>query len=186
MFAIIYPVCAIPLVTVLFIVQRRSKKSGSLESYKSSFELFGGKRMAVELFWHLDVIGIILMIVMLACILVPFTLAGGVSAQWKTAKIIVPLVIGVLLIPVWVLWERKCKHPMLPFRVSPHRSSDWNFTNNFFSFFRIVPSGVRLRFLFGSILVCFSTYAMNDAGSLTQSSLVPPRRLPLYRSIRQL
>lgn len=160
MFAIIYPVCAIPLITVLFIVQRRSKKSGALESYKSSFELFGGKRMAVELFWHLDVVGIILMIVMLGCILVPFTLAGGVTEQWKTAKIITPLVIGVLLIPVWVFWERTCKHPMLPFRVSPYRPRDSNFTNGLFSFFRIAPSGVRLRFPSGSILVCFASYGM--------------------------
>jgi SIT family siderophore-iron:H+ symporter-like MFS transporter len=117
MFAIIYPMCALPLLTVLFVVQRRSKKAGAIESYKSSFELLGGKQMAVELFWHLDVVGIILMIAMLACILVPFTLAGGVTAQWKNAKVIAPLVIGLLLIPVWVYWERTCKHPMVPFKV---------------------------------------------------------------------
>lgn len=118
MFAIIYPVCALPLITVLFIVHRRAKASGQLESYKSSMEMIGGRRLAVELFWHLDVIGIILLIAMLACILVPFTLAGGVTAQWKTAKVIAPLVIGILLIPVWAYWEKTCKHPMLPFRVS--------------------------------------------------------------------
>ncbi|KAJ6089218.1 hypothetical protein N7499_004065 [Penicillium canescens] len=122
MFAIIYPMCALPLLTVLFVVQRRSTKAGVLESYKSSFELLGGKQMVVELFWHLDVVGIILMIVMLACILVPFTLAGGVTAQWKTAKVIVPLVIGFLLIPVWVYWERICKHPMVPFKLLQDRA----------------------------------------------------------------
>ncbi|KAJ5896786.1 Major facilitator superfamily domain general substrate transporter [Penicillium subrubescens] len=116
MFAIIYPVCALPLITVLFIVRRRARASGQLESYKSSMELIGGRRLAMELFWHLDVIGITLLIAMLACILVPFTLAGGVTAQWKTAKVIAPLVIGILLIPVWAYWEKTCKHPMLPFR----------------------------------------------------------------------
>jgi SIT family siderophore-iron:H+ symporter-like MFS transporter len=122
MFAIIYPVCALPLITVLFLVHRRAKASGQLGSYKSSMELIGGRRLAVELFWHLDVIGILLLIAMLACILVPFTLAGGVTAQWKTAKVIAPLVIGILLIPVWAYWEKTCKHPMIPFRVSlgPH------------------------------------------------------------------
>lgn len=118
MFAIIYPVCSLPLIAVLFIVRRRAKRSGKLESYKSSLELLGGQKLALELFWHLDVIGLILMIAMLACILVPFTLAGGVTAQWKTAKVIAPLVIGVLLVPVWVYWEKRCPHPMLPFRVS--------------------------------------------------------------------
>lgn len=116
MFAIIYPVCALPLLTVLFIVHRRAKKSGQLESYKSSFDLMGGRQLAVALFWHLDVIGILLMIAIFACILVPFTLAGGVKTTWGTAKVIAPLVIGVLLIPVWVFWEKNCKFPMLPFK----------------------------------------------------------------------
>ncbi|KAJ5988473.1 Major facilitator superfamily domain general substrate transporter [Penicillium waksmanii] len=116
MFAIIYPVCSLPLIAVLFIVRRRAKRTGKLESYKSSLELLGGQKLALELFWHLDVIGLILMIAMLACILVPFTLAGGVTAQWKTAKVIAPLVVGVLLVPVWVYWEKTCPHPMLPFK----------------------------------------------------------------------
>ncbi|OQE20379.1 hypothetical protein PENSTE_c013G10319 [Penicillium steckii] len=115
MFAIIYPVCSLPLIAVLFTVHRRAKKSGQLESYKSSLDLLGGRKLAIELFWHLDVIGIILLIAMLACILVPFTLAGGVTAQWKTAKVIAPLVVGVVLVPVWIFWERTCSHPMLPF-----------------------------------------------------------------------
>lgn len=122
MFAIIYPVCSLPLIAVLFTVHRRAKKSGQLESYKSSLDLLGGRKLAIELFWHLDVIGIILLIAMLACILVPFTLAGGVTAQWKTAKVIAPLVIGVVLVPVWIFWERTCSHPMLPFEVSPAHS----------------------------------------------------------------
>lgn len=117
MFAIIYPVCALPLIITLFVVNRRAKKSGQLESYKSSFQLLGGNRLAIELFWHLDVVGNLLMIMFLACILVPFTLAGGVTAQWQTAKVIAPLVIGFVLIPVWVLWERWCPHPMIPFKV---------------------------------------------------------------------
>lgn len=116
MFAIIYPVCSLPLIAVLYTVHRRAKRSGQLESYKSSFELLGGQKLAIELFWHLDVIGLILMIAMLACILVPFTIAGGVTAQWKTAKVIAPLVVGVLVVPVWIYWEKTCPHPMLPFR----------------------------------------------------------------------
>ncbi|CAG7985797.1 unnamed protein product [Penicillium nalgiovense] len=122
MFAIIYPVCAIPLIVVLFIVHRRAKKSGALESYKSSLQLMGKRQLALELFWHLDIVGNILLIAMLACILVPFTLAGGVTAQWRTAKVIAPLVIGVLLIPAWIFWERTCQHPMLPFKLLKDRA----------------------------------------------------------------
>lgn len=81
-------------------------------------QLLGKRQLAVELFWHLDIVGNILLIGMMACILVPFTLAGGVTSQWKTAKVIAPLVIGVLLIPVWIYWEKTCQYPMLPFKVS--------------------------------------------------------------------
>ncbi|KMP06227.1 siderophore iron transporter 1 [Coccidioides immitis H538.4] len=122
MWAIIYPVCAIPLLLSLYIVHRRAKKAGSLADYKSPYELLGFRGLAVSLFWQLDVIGIILLIGVFALILVPFTLAGGAQLQWRTAKIIAPLVIGVLLIPVWVYWEMKCKHPMVPFRLLKDRA----------------------------------------------------------------
>ncbi|EPS29235.1 Siderophore iron transporter 1 [Penicillium oxalicum] len=116
MFGIIYPVCALPLIAVLLRVQSRAKRAGVLGSYLTPFQRLGAKQLAVELVMQLDVVGIILMIGVFACILVPFTLAGGVTAQWKTAKVIAPLVIGVLLIPVWVYWEKTCKYPMLPFK----------------------------------------------------------------------
>lgn len=66
----------------------------------------------------MDLVGIVLLIAVFALILVPFTLAGGYAEQWKQAKIIAPLVIGVFCIPVWIWWEQTCKHPMIPFRVS--------------------------------------------------------------------
>jgi SIT family siderophore-iron:H+ symporter-like MFS transporter len=107
----------------LYIVHRRAKKAGALEAYKSPFQLLGGRQFLVELFWQLDVVGIILLIAVFALILVPFTLAGGVEAQWRTAKVIAPLVLGFLTVPVWIIWEMKCKHPMVPFPVSSLISS---------------------------------------------------------------
>lgn len=55
---------------------------------------------------------------MLALILLPFTLAGGFATTWKTAKIIVMLVIGICLIPCFVIWEKKyAKFPVIPGKV---------------------------------------------------------------------
>jgi SIT family siderophore-iron:H+ symporter-like MFS transporter len=68
----------------------------------------------------MDILGIILLIAVFALILVPFTLAKSNTDQWKQAKIIAPLVIGVLCIPVWIYWEKTCKHPMIPFGVRYH------------------------------------------------------------------
>lgn len=117
MWAIIYPVSAIPAITILYIVQRRAKKAGALDSYKTPFQIYGGKKIVTAMFWQLDIVGVILLLGVFALILVPFTIAGGVETQWKTAKVIAPLVIGVLLIPVWLYWESTCLHPMVPFRV---------------------------------------------------------------------
>ncbi|TDZ34343.1 Siderophore iron transporter 1 [Colletotrichum trifolii] len=115
MWCIIYTVCALPLIISLSIVGRRAKKMGLLNSYQSSFQLLGWKNFFTQLFWQLDVIGLILLIAVFALILVPFTIAGGFQAQWREAHVIAPLVIGILCIPAFVIWERKTKHPLVPF-----------------------------------------------------------------------
>ncbi|KAL6883168.1 major facilitator superfamily domain-containing protein [Trichoderma longibrachiatum] len=122
MWCIIYPVCALPLIISLSVVGHRAKKQGRLENYKSSFERLGLKNLVVELFWLLDVIGIILLIAVFALILVPFTLAGGVHTQWRTAHIIAPLVVGFCCIPVFIFWELRAPHPLVPFSLMKDRS----------------------------------------------------------------
>ncbi|KAK2031307.1 major facilitator superfamily transporter [Colletotrichum zoysiae] len=121
MWCIIYPVCALPLIVSLSVVGRRARKQGLLDSYVSPFRTLGLKKFLVELFWQLDVIGIVLVIAVFALILVPFTLAGGFTSSWRSAHIIAPLVIGILCIPVFVFWERKAKHPLVPFYLMKDR-----------------------------------------------------------------
>jgi hypothetical protein len=131
----------------------------------------GKSQLAVELFWHLDIVGNILLIAMLACILVPFTLAGGVTQQWKTAKVIAPLVIGVLLIPVWIFWERTCKHPMLPFNVSQIIEAIFMIFADSFgsSFSKTVLSGVPLESLSCSTPVRLSEYHPRSGANISFS-----------------
>ncbi|GBL47792.1 hypothetical_protein [Candidozyma auris] len=74
------------------------------------------------IFWYVDFIGCLLIAVVLGLILVPLTLAGGTSNKWKQAKIIVPLVLGVCMIPVFIVWETKLSpRPMIPFKVMKNR-----------------------------------------------------------------
>lgn len=122
MWCIIYPVCCLPLICALMIAHRRAKKAGALANHRTPYQMYGAKRVVVALFWQLDVIGIILMIAVFALILTPFTLAGGVSAEWKTAHIIAPLVIGFCCIPALVMWEAYCPHPLIPFRLIKDRA----------------------------------------------------------------
>ena len=122
MWCIIYTVCALPLILSLAWVGHRAKREGKMDSYKSSFEVLGFWHFVKELFWMLDVIGIILVIALLALILVPLTTAGGFQDSWKQAHVIVPLVIGVCTIPVFVFWQLRAPRPLIPFTLMKDRS----------------------------------------------------------------
>lgn len=122
MWALIYPVCALPLIVSLHLVSRRARKAGTLQSYRSPYQLLGARRLTVELFWQLDVIGIILLITVFGLILTPFTLAGGASSKWQSGDIIAPVVIGIVCIPIWVVWESRAPHPIVPFHLLKDRA----------------------------------------------------------------
>lgn len=115
MWAIIYPICALPLLISLWHVARKAKKAGILDNYKSPYQSLGFKRFIVELFWALDVIGIILLIAVFALVLTPFTIAGGYGDNWKKAHVLAPLIIGLFCIPAFAFWELRAPKPLVPF-----------------------------------------------------------------------
>lgn len=127
MWAIIVPVSAIPLTLALIHMTRRAHKSAEWEQFreeKLGITKVSPVKYCTTLFWKLDVIGVLLLAAMFALILVPLTLAGGqasTSEQWGKAKIIVPLVIGFCLIPVFLTWEWKCKFPITPWKLLKDR-----------------------------------------------------------------
>ncbi|OAL38513.1 hypothetical protein AYO20_02162 [Fonsecaea nubica] len=121
MWCIIYPVCALPLMISLYLVSRRARKAGVLEKYKTPYQMLGARRLVVDLFWTLDVIGIILLIAVFALILVPLTIAGGSTSAWGTARVIAPLVIGILCVPAFIVWELRAPRPLVPFHLLKDR-----------------------------------------------------------------
>lgn len=121
MWAVIYPAMALPLIIALAVAGRRAKKNGALAGYETPWKRYGFKRTIVALFWQLDLIGLILVIFMFGLILVPLTLAGGESRTWGTAHIIAPLVIGICLIPCFIVWEKRAPHPLAPFHLLKDR-----------------------------------------------------------------
>lgn len=126
MWAIIVPVLTIPLVGALFMAHRRAKKHEDLSSYRTPYQMLGPLKLAVALFWQLDVISIILIVAALGCLLVPFTLtdnsfAGG-QQSWVQVHILLPLILGVLLFPVFLWWQTKSPHPMVPFKLVKDRA----------------------------------------------------------------
>jgi MFS transporter, SIT family, siderophore-iron:H+ symporter len=128
MWCIIYTVCALPLIITLWVVGRRARKAGVLDTYKSPFQQLGFSRLMIDLFWQLDVIGIILLIAVLALILSPLTLAGGcfdaqcVHNRWTSAGVLTPLILGLVCVPVFAVWEiRFAPHPLVPFTLMKDR-----------------------------------------------------------------
>lgn len=124
MWALILPVVSLPLIFNLWYGGYKAKKRGVLVGLDAPFKHLTWAQMFVQLFWMLDVIGVILLIAVFALLLVPLTLAGGTSSTketWKQAHIIAPLVVGFCTIPFFVIWELKAKHPVVPFRILKDR-----------------------------------------------------------------
>ncbi|KIX04756.1 uncharacterized protein Z518_05626 [Rhinocladiella mackenziei CBS 650.93] len=109
MFCIIYPVCAAPLIVLMVLLGRQARKSTPERRYPPLLQSLKG------LFWELDITGVVLLTASLAMIMIPLTLAGGVGEKWDNAGILAPLIIGIALLPAFLLWESKTSHPLLPF-----------------------------------------------------------------------
>lgn len=74
------------------------------------------------LFWKTDLIGCLFIVLICGLILVPLTLAGGVQTKWTRASTIAPLVVGFVMIPFFILWERKfARFPLIPFALLTDR-----------------------------------------------------------------
>ncbi|KAI5966806.1 uncharacterized protein KGF55_000215 [Candida pseudojiufengensis] len=125
MWAFIFPLSCLPFIACFIHMIYKARKTEewkqlNLEVKKlnphSKLSWTFWKNFFVDMFWDLDVIGLLCIVIVLGFILVPFTIAGGVTSTWARASTIVPLVIGVVFIPIFVLWEAKfAKSPILPF-----------------------------------------------------------------------
>ena len=121
MWAFIMPLSALPFVCCILHMKWLASKTPEWEQLskrKSYYQKNGIVKTSMEAFWRLDAIGLLLLTVTLGCILVPLTLAGGVADEWKSGKIIGPLVLGWVLLPVFILYEAKlARYPLAPFKL---------------------------------------------------------------------
>lgn len=126
MWAFILPLSCIPLGCCMWHMRYLAHKNAK-DELRSEFKMFKNmpwKDYLIEIFfWRLDILGLILICVTFGCILIPFTLAGGMKDKWKTAGIIVPEVIGwVVALPLYLVWEiRYARHPLTPWKVVKDR-----------------------------------------------------------------
>ncbi|KAG7877603.1 hypothetical protein KL935_004817 [Ogataea polymorpha] len=126
MWAIIMPVAGLPLVLMLVHMRYLAVRNGDLHEELQRPRM-NSKQFWLDLWnillWQLDAVGVLGAALVIGLFLTPFTLAGGEDRQWRTAKVIVPLVLSGLLLPLVVLWESKyATHPILTRKIVKHRS----------------------------------------------------------------
>lgn len=132
MWAFIFPLACVPLLCTLLYQRYLAGKTERWADYKRRLILEEKqplKDKLIEIFWDTDIVGIILLVALLELILVPLTLTGSYQAAgssmasaWRKAKIIVPIVLGGVLIPFFVWWEKEfARHPLIPFSLLKDR-----------------------------------------------------------------
>ena len=105
--AIILPICFIPLAASLFMNQRRAKKLGF--DVPSPFRGNSTFQVVKNICFDLDVGGLLLFAAAISLILLPLTLAPSAAGQWTNASMIAMLVIGGVLLLLFPLWETSKK-----------------------------------------------------------------------------
>jgi MFS family permease len=102
--AIILPVVFVPLAIVLLRNKHKAKKRGQLSP--NPLKGLSPWQAALKLWFDLDIFGLILLAAAISLILLPLTLAGSANGGWKNGSIIAMLVVGVVCLLVFPLWER--------------------------------------------------------------------------------
>lgn len=84
--AFIFPLSCVPLLLCFIHMIWKARKTDEWQRLKEERTKTPFIQKAVELFWELDVVGIVLLVCVFGFILVPFTIAGGVTDKWKEAS----------------------------------------------------------------------------------------------------
>jgi MFS family permease len=105
--AIILPVVFMPLAVSLWMNQRRARKLGL--DVPSPFRGRTIGAVFQNLWYDLDVFGLLLLAAGIALVLLPLTLAPNASGQWGNPSMIAMLVIGGVVCIIFPFWETSKK-----------------------------------------------------------------------------
>lgn len=113
-FTIILIASCIPALALMASMFRKATKQGIIQKRPAS----GRSTLQSIKFYTMefDIIGIFVLIFALSFLLLPFSLASRAPQKWATPYIIAMLVLGVVLFPVFYIWEAKfAPKQFLPF-----------------------------------------------------------------------
>ncbi|KAF2017472.1 siderophore iron transporter-like protein mirB [Aaosphaeria arxii CBS 175.79] len=102
-FAILLTASSIPAMALMIFMYSKAKKAGTINKQRSNRNIF---QSFAYYFVQFDIIGILLIMLAFCLFLLPFTLVNYAPNGWKTGYIIAMIVLGILLFPTFVVWER--------------------------------------------------------------------------------
>ncbi|KAJ8081510.1 hypothetical protein PM082_007355 [Marasmius tenuissimus] len=114
MFAILVPASLSPLIITLLWAERKAKRL-DLAPPVPKTNLF-------DLARRMDLFGLMLLGAAIALVLLPLTLARGAENGWKNPSMIAMIVVGFVIVPMFVMWEKYTAYPIIPTRYLKNRS----------------------------------------------------------------
>ena len=120
---IVLPVAFLPLALTLFLNMRKAARLHLLpQSRWQGRTLLTGAR---NLWYEIDLMGLLLLSAAISLILIPLTLAAKARSGWHNASIIAMLVIGCVCLVVFPFWESSrnlAPHPFISLRLFTNRT----------------------------------------------------------------
>ncbi|KAI1463459.1 MFS general substrate transporter [Daldinia caldariorum] len=101
-FTIILLGVSLPVVAILYYHERKAKKLGLLRPKSGRTPIQSILHYIIEF----DLIGAILISAGFTLILLPFSLVSSASHSWKSARVIVMIVMGVVSLAAFAIWEK--------------------------------------------------------------------------------
>lgn len=150
MWAIILPATFLPLALTLFLNGRKAKKLGILQDRPTGTPSRSRFGIVKDVFFDLDIVGILLLSAGFALILIPLTLASRADGGWKNASIIAMIVLGFVLLVAFPFWEGNHKfapHPLIPLNLLRSKTFCAGCGIGFFYFSESHPGEVKTHSL---------------------------------------
>ncbi|KAI0194406.1 siderophore iron transporter-like protein [Xylaria flabelliformis] len=169
--AIILPVVFLPLALTLFLNGRRAKRlAPPPEKHMSEGGPFTAVKKVVANIWYsLDIGGILLLSASFSLILIPLTLTKTTPGGWQSPTIIALIVVGGVLLIAFPFWESSKKlapHPLIPLELLKSRTFCAGCAIGFFYFLVFYLS---VQPYFYSYLLVVQHQSVPAAGHITQT-----------------
>lgn len=143
---IILPVTFLPLALTLFLNNRKAKKLNLIAP--CPWKGIGFVQTLKNIWNELDIGGIVLVSAGFALILIPLTIASKSPDGWKSASIIVMIVIGFVCLIIFPLWESNktlAPRPLIPMHLLKNRSFTAGCGVGFFYFSKCLSQSLPHR-----------------------------------------